>query len=239
MSSKFIINNMSKIFFQKNENIFKEIFKNINLEISGNKITVILGKSGCGKTTLLRILAGLENISDGKVSFLDNNNFEKKAKIGMVFQEPRLLPWLNIEKNLTVFNEKEVINIDKILSLVSLKNIKNLYPCELSGGMASRVAIGRAIAYNPDILLMDEPFSSLDYFTRIQLQKEIIKIHKETKKGIIFVTHNIEEALLLGKKIIIINEKGIEQLKIDEDYPRDITSSYFINLKKEILNKLL
>ena len=189
MKSKFIIENVSKSFSQK-------ILKNISLEISGEDITVVVGKSGCGKTTFLRMLAGLENISEGSIKFLDSLGKEKKAKIGMVFQEPRLMPWLTVEKNIRIYEKEERVDIDKVLSLVSLKDVKKFYPNELSGGMASRIAIARAIGYNPDILLMDEPFAALDYFTRNQLQNEIIKIHKETKTGIVFVTHNIDEALL-------------------------------------------
>ena len=232
MKSKFIIENVSKSFSQK-------ILKNISLEISGEDITVIVGKSGCGKTTFLRMLAGLENISEGSIKFLDRLGKEKKAKIGMVFQEPRLMPWLTVEKNIRIYEKEERVDIDKVLSLVSLKDVKNFYPNELSGGMASRIAIARAIGYNPDILLMDEPFAALDYFTRNQLQNEIIKIHKETKTGIIFVTHNIDEALLIGGKIIIFNRGKCEEIKIEKNYPRDMGDIELINLKKDILNKIL
>lgn len=238
MKSKFIIENVSKSFFQKEEGADKEILKNISLEISGEEITVIVGKSGCGKTTFLRILAGLENVSEGSIKFLDNFGKEKKAKIGMVFQEPRLMPWLNVEKNIRIYEKEEKADIDKVLSLVSLKDVKNMYPNELSGGMASRAAIARAIGYNPDILLMDEPFAALDYFTRAQLQNEIIKIHEETKMGIVFVTHNLDEALLIGKKIIIFNSGKCEEFKIEKNYPRDIGDEKLINLKKDILNKI-
>ncbi len=239
MNSKFIIENVSKSFFQQNDNTEKEVLKNINLEISGNEITVIVGKSGCGKTTFLRILAGLENISQGKIKFIDNLGKEKVAKIGMVFQEPRLMPWLDVEKNIKIYEKDEKVDVDKILSLISLSHVKHFYPRELSGGMASRVAIGRAIGYNPDILLMDEPFAALDYFTRRQLQEEIIKIHKETGKGIIFVTHNIDEAVLIGEKIIIFNEEKYKEFKIEKDYPRDISDIELLNLKKEVLNEIL
>lgn len=232
MKSKFIIENVSKSFSQK-------ILKNISLEISGEDITVVVGKSGCGKTTFLRMLAGLESISEGSIKFLDSLGKEKKAKIGMVFQEPRLMPWLTVEKNIRIYEKEERVDIDKVLSLVSLKDVKNFYPNELSGGMASRIAIARAIGYNPDILLMDEPFAALDYFTRNQLQNEIIKIHKETKTGIIFVTHNIDEALLIGGKIIIFNRGKCEEIKIEKNYPRDMGDIELINLKKDILKRIL
>ena len=232
MKSKFIIENVSKSFSQK-------ILKNISLEISGEDITVVVGKSGCGKTTFLRMLAGLENISEGSIKFLNSSGKEKKAKIGMVFQEPRLMPWLTVEKNIRIYEKEGRVDVDKVLSLVSLKDVKKFYPNELSGGMASRIAIARAIGYNPDILLMDEPFAALDYFTRNQLQNEIIKIHKETKTGIVFVTHNIDEALLIGGKIIIFNRGKCEEIKIEKNYPRDMGDIELINLKKDILKRIL
>lgn len=217
----------------------KPVLKNINLEIPSDEITVIVGKSGCGKTTFLRILAGLEDITSGEIFYTDDNGNKKDIKIGMVFQEPRLMPWLNVEKNIR-FNEKDKkIDVDKILDLVSLKNVKNLYPNELSGGMASRVAIARAIGYEPDILLMDEPFAALDYFTRNQLQNEIIKIYETTKTGIVFVTHNLDEAILIGKKIIVFSENGYEEIKINKNYPRDIDDMELLKIKKEILKKLI
>lgn len=178
------------------------------------------------------MLAGLENISEGSIKFLDSSGREKKAKIGMVFQEPRLMPWLTVEKNIRIYEKEKRVDVDKVLSLVSLKDVKKFYPNELSGGMASRIAIARAIGYNPDILLMDEPFAALDYFTRNQLQNEIIKIHKETKTGIVFVTHNIDEALLIGGKIIIFNRGKCEEIKIEKNYPRDMGDIELINLKK-------
>lgn len=230
MKSKFIIENVSKSFSQK-------ILKNISLEISGEDITVVVGKSGCGKTTFLRMLAGLENISEGSIKFLDSSGKEKKAKIGMVFQEPRLMPWLTVEKNIRIYEKEERVDVDKVLSLVSLKDVKKFYPNELSGGMASRIAIARAIGYNPDILLMDEPFAALDYFTRNQLQNEIIKIHKETKTGIVFVTHNIDEALLIGGKIIIFNRGKCEEIKIEKNYPRDMGDIRVNKFEKRYIKK--
>ena len=246
---KFIIENVSKTYVQTRNNVkeYKEVLKNINIKIFENEITVIVGKSGCGKTTFLKIIAGLEKATEGKVKYLDSENNEKDVKIGVVFQEPRLMPWLTVEKNIKIHEKKdssEKIDIEKILSLVSLNNIENMYPHELSGGMASRVAIARAIAYNPQILLMDEPFAALDYFTRAQLQNEIIKIHQETKTGIIFVTHNIDEAILIGKRIIVFIENNngknkYEEFVINKSYPRDMGDIELINIKKEILNRLV
>lgn len=122
---------------------------------------------------------------------------------------------------------------------MKLDKFKNAYPNELSGGMANRVSIARALSYNPDILLMDEPFAALDYFTRRKMQKEVIDIYEKTKKGVVFVTHNIEEALNIANKIIIFKkDKSIKELQISQDYNRDLNSDYYINLKKIILKEL-
>lgn len=233
LKNKIIFENISKSYFKK------QVLKNISLEISQEEITVIIGRSGCGKTTFLRIMAGLEKADNGTIHYFNNEGKEKSAKIGIVFQEPRLMPWLTVEENIKIHEKEYKTDVKKVLSLVSLEGTEKLFPHELSGGMASRTAIARAIAYNPDIFLMDEPFAALDYFTRLQLQNQIIKIHEKTKKGIVFVTHNIDEALLLGKKIIIFKNGSCEELKIDSPYPRDTSEKKFTELKKEILKKLM
>lgn len=234
LNNMYRVLNLKKIFeISENEKI---IFENMNLEIDNNKITVVLGKSGCGKTTLLRMIAGLEEITYGSIDFYNKSGEKVKAKIGMVFQESRLMPWLTVKENIEIHGNK--IDTDKYLKMISLEEFKDAYPSQLSGGMAQRVAIARALSYQPDILLMDEPFSALDYFTREQLQKEIIKVYEKTETGIIFVTHNIDEALMLGHRIIVINEGKIHSYDIAKKFPRDIADMELINLKKEILKKI-
>ena len=228
------ISNLKKIFEINGKE--KKVFENINMDIDNNKITIILGKSGCGKTTLLRMIAELEEITSGKIEFYDKNRVIVKPKIGMVFQESRLMPWLTVKENIEIHGNK--IDTDKYLKMISLEEFKDAYPSQLSGGMAQRVAIARALSYRPDTLLMDEPFSALDYFTRDQLQREIINVYQKTKTGIIFVTHNIDEALTLGHRIIVINEEKIYNYNIEKEFPRDIGDLELINLKKEILNKI-
>ena len=228
------ISNLKKIFEINGKE--KKVFENINMDIDNNKITIILGKSGCGKTTLLRMIAELEEITSGKIEFYDKNRVIVKPKIGMVFQESRLMPWLTVKENIEIHGNK--IDTDKYLKMISLEEFKDAYPSQLSGGMAQRVAIVRALSYRPDTLLMDEPFSALDYFTRDQLQREIINVYQKTKTGIIFVTHNIDEALTLGHRIIVINEEKIYNYNIEKEFPRDIGDLELINLKKEILNKI-
>ena len=197
----FIIKNLCKKFkIEDDEHI---VFSDISLEIPGDKITVILGESGCGKTTLLRILSNLDTSDKGEVSYIDNKH-KIKPKVGVVFQESRLMPWLTVKENISFHSKKmDEKDLNKYLSMMKLEKFKNSYPSELSGGMANRVSIARALSYNPDILLMDEPFAALDYFTRRKMQKEVINIHEKTKKGVVFVTHNIDEALAIADKIVM------------------------------------
>lgn len=221
-------------------NVEKECIKvldGINLNIPSNKITVILGRSGCGKTTLLRLVAGIEKFEQGDIQ---GANLKRKA---YVFQEDRLMPWLDVKKNITFgIKNKDVDNkkIDEIIQTVGLESFCSAYPSQLSGGMKQRVSIARAFAYNPDFIMMDEPFSALDFFTRKQMQEELLRIHKKTLCSILFVTHSIDEALILGDKIVIL-EKGIikSEYEIHEKSDkRDLLSEKYLDLKKKIMNDL-
>lgn len=274
-NSGYIIRNLSKSYKVDNEE--HVVISDISLNIDRSQITVILGESGCGKTTLLRAIASLEDINSGEIKFVKDNK-EYRPNVGFVFQESRLMPWLNVSENIAFHNQqkstilnkilnklnhsKSTINkdrndnlihlngkddlsesnkpdsldIEKYLKMMNLQKFRNSYPNELSGGMAQRVSIARALSFNPDMLFMDEPFSALDYFTRIDMQNEVIRIHKSTNKGVIFVTHDIDEALKIGKKIVVFtNERKIEEFDIEEDYNRDLASNYYIKLKKDIL----
>lgn len=212
----------------------RDIFKNLNLEIRNDEITIILGKSGCGKTTLIRMLSGLDKNITGEIKFYNEENLETRGKCGFVFQESRLLPWFNVEENISIHGSNK--NIEIYLDMIGLKEYRNSYPEELSGGMAQRVAIARALSYEPDTLFMDEPFSALDYFTRRQLQNELLKIYEEMEIGIVFVTHNLDEALALAHRIIVIKEGDISEFRIDKKFPRKIEDVDLIKLKSEIIN---
>ena len=214
-----------------------KVLDGINLNIEANKITVILGRSGCGKTTLLRLVAGIEKFEQGDIQ---GANLKRKA---YVFQEDRLMPWLDVKKNITFgIKNKDIDNekIDEIIQTVGLDKFYSAYPSQLSGGMKQRVSIARAFAYDPDFIMMDEPFSALDFFTRKQMQEELLRIHKKTLCSILFVTHSIDEALILGDKIVIL-EKGIikSEYEIEEDNEkRDLLSDKYLDLKKKIMNDL-
>lgn len=221
-------------------NVEKECIKvldGINLNIPSNKITVILGRSGCGKTTLLRLVAGIEKFEQGDIQ---GANLKGKA---YVFQEDRLMPCLDVKKNITFgIKNKDVDNkkINEIIQTVGLESFCSAYPSQLSGGMKQRVSIARAFAYNPDFIMMDEPFSALDFFTRKQMQEELLRIHKKTLCSILFVTHSIDEALILGDKIVIL-EKGIIKSEYEiheESDKRDLLSEKYLDLKKKIMNDL-
>ena len=227
--------NVSKVYTVEKEEI--KVLDGINLDIHENKITVILGRSGCGKTTLLRLVAGLMKPDEGEIKETDIN---RKA---YVFQEDRLMPWLNVKKNITFGIEKKNINEEKIndiIETVGLEKFNSAYPNQLSGGMKQRVSIARAFAYEPDFIMMDEPFSALDYFTREQMQKELIKIHNKRNYPILFVTHSIDEALVLGDKIVVLEKGKVKsQYEMDEkNKERDLLSDKYLNIKKKIMNDL-
>ncbi|MGY4687437.1 ABC transporter ATP-binding protein [Petrotoga sp. DB-2] len=182
----------------------------------GEKI-VLLGPSGCGKTTFFRIVSGLERQSEGAVeTFVD--------KIGYVFQEPRLLPWRTIYDNLKIVLDDEK-KIKQIIDMIGLEGFENLLPSKLSGGMKQRVNIARSLLVEPQILLMDEPFTSLDLNIKLSIIKDIEKMWKKNYFSILMVTHDIKEALMLGNKVVILSQR-----------PARILNVFNINLLKEEKN---
>lgn len=227
------ISNLSKHFFIHGKKI--EVLKELNLSVKKDKITVILGRSGCGKTTLLRLIAGLESLSLGEIKF------KEPAKIGFVFQEARLMPFLNVYENIVFALKKQEIEpakIDSLISMIGLSDFKFAAVSQLSGGMSSRVSLARVLAYKANLILMDEPFAALDAFTRASMQAEILKI--QAGKTILFVTHNIDEALFLADEIILLEKGGI---KSNYDLsnlarPRDLLSGELIAVKRKILSEI-
>ena len=203
------ISNISKIF--KNNDKDVTALQKTNLLINNHEIISLVGQSGCGKSTLLRIIGGLEKASTGFIKL--NNKIIKKpsSNIGMVFQDPRLMPWLNVYDNikLSILNEnkkQQKVKISKTLQKVGLENCENLWPRELSGGMAQRVAIARTLVREPKVLLLDEPFSALDSFTKTNLHQHVKELWASLKLTIIMVTHDINEATSMSDRILIIQK---------------------------------
>lgn len=220
----------------------------INLEVDKNDFICIIGPSGCGKSTLLRIIAGLEKTSHGKIYYLDNELDKPTKDIGMVFQNYSLLPWKTVIDNIGLGLEfsgmkkskRDVIS-KKYLDMISMKEFEKSYPHELSGGMQQRVAIARALANDPEVLLMDEPFGALDAYTRILLQRELLKIWDKNKKTILFVTHSVDEAIYLSDKIVVMSSKPgkiKEIIKVDMERPRERGNPKFGVLTEKLLNML-
>ena len=225
---------------------FLPVLKGLNLETEDHGITVVLGRSGCGKTTLLRLVAGLEKADGGSIRWGDCENHDSDCqnshKIGVIFQEPRLMPWLTVEKNILFGVQKkgrdgtEEERLKQLLTLTGLTGFEKARPSQLSGGMRQRVALARALAYEPGYLLMDEPFAALDYFTRAQMQQELLNIYRIQKKGILFVTHSIEEALTIGTHIVVLEDGicGREYHLETLAFPRDLLSGEMVGLKREL-----
>lgn len=218
------IKGLSKIYDNRKENQ-REVIKDLNLSVDKNEFLCILGPSGCGKTTLLRCIAGFE---DYEGSIVVNGEEVRKPSTEriMVFQDfNQLFPWLTVEKNvqfalkLQGLRDKAELKkkSDEALRKVKLEGNEKLYPYQLSGGMKQRVAIAKALALNPSILLMDEPFAALDAMTRNSLQQELIEISEKENCTFLFITHNIQEALVMGTRIIVFQTGG--EVVVDQKNP--------------------
>lgn len=222
-----------------------EILRDINLEINPGEFITIVGHSGCGKSTLLKILCGLVDYEDGVVERNGHKVSGPGPECGMVFQDHRLLPWLKIKENVG-FGLRNLPKAEKNqivmghLEMVGLKHFANSYPSQLSGGMSQRAAIARGLAGNPTILLLDEPFGALDALTRIQMQKEILRIQKQQKTTMVMVTHDIDEAIVLGNRIVVMSARPgeIKEIIKVSAAERIRNSSDFSLVKKKIYNYL-
>ncbi|WP_248926052.1 ABC transporter ATP-binding protein [Paenibacillus hamazuiensis] len=223
----------------------------VNLTIQPNEFICVVGPSGCGKTTLLNIIAGLEESSSGSVKVDGVEVTGPGKERGVVFQQYALFPWKTVLKNVEFGLKLKGMNprerrekAEKYLELVGLKDFVNAYPKELSGGMKQRVAIARAYAAEPEVLLMDEPFGALDAQTRAQLQEELLHTWESEKKTCFFITHDVEEAVILAQKVIIMSARPgriKEIVDVDIPYPRNQETKLqerFSQIKNDIWAKV-
>jgi sulfonate transport system ATP-binding protein len=220
------------------------VLHHLDLAIERGEFVSIVGGSGCGKSTLLRIIAGLENSFSGTIELDGQPIHGPDTDRGLVFQEPRLFPWLTVEENIAFGLDRPKAEREKMvrehLALVGLEGFASAFPHQLSGGMAQRAAIARAIVNRPKILLMDEPFGALDAFTRIQMQEEVLKIWRAEQSTVILVTHDIDEAVFLSDRVLVMsNRPGTirRTYPIDLPRPRDRNSHEFIGYRRQIYHE--
>ncbi|MCI1945894.1 ABC transporter ATP-binding protein [Clostridium luticellarii] len=240
------INSVSKIYGNKNEKGF-EALHSVNLSIKKGEFICLLGPSGCGKSTLLNLIAGFDKPSSGNISIDGKEVTEPSANYITIFQKYGLLPWRTVKKNVELGLEVKKISkeersrvADEYIELVGLSKFSKKRPHELSGGMQQRVAIARALAVDPEIIFMDEPFGALDAMTRMNMQDEISNIWEKKKKTIIFVTHDIDEAVFLADRVVIMTPSP-GKIKSIIDVPlyrkRNRTNSEFLAIRDKVFRE--
>ena len=219
----------------------------VNATMESGEFISLVGPSGCGKSTILRLVAGLIHPTTGTVTVNGKEVEGPAPDRGMVFQKPTLFPWLTVEKNIGFSlkmqgklkgNEDRV---EQMIKVIGLEDFRDDYPGQLSGGMAQRVALVRSLINEPDILLLDEPLGALDAFTRMNMQDEILKIWRKRKQLAIMVTHDVDEAIYMGTRVLVMDANPgriVADIKIEEPFPRDRSSAAFVAYRNDILNKL-
>ncbi len=234
MTDQIVLQGVSKTYAAEGRAV--EVLRELSLTVPAKEITVLLGRSGCGKTTLLRMISGLDNEYTGTITV------PEKGKTAFVFQEPRLMPWLTVRQNIAFGLKKQDIDplqIDALISLTGLEGFADAYPSELSGGMSQRCALARALALQPSFILMDEPFAALDHFTREKMQQALLDIHRESRCGVLFVTHSIDEALAIGHRIVVLEDQTVKKVyPISEEWRAACSEAQRQALKQDILSSI-
>lgn len=237
------IKNVSKEFRIRSRSL--PVLRDIDLQVAAGEFVSLVGLSGCGKTTLLRLIVGLDSQYQGAIYLGGNRLNGPSRKRGIVFQEPRLLPWLTIEQNVRLALGKDQSKagnhtVLEHLALVGLKGYEKAYPSQLSGGMAQRAAIARALVANPAVLLLDEPLGALDALTRLYMQRELERIWQQQKTTMVMVTHDIDEAIQLSDRVVILSSSPGEVKRIVDvplPRPRNRESEEFREIRETILDE--
>lgn len=242
MGKTLSIQNVNKSFTVDGQKV--DVLKDINMEVQEGEFIAIVGHSGCGKSTLLKIIAGLEKNDTGLVTVDGKEVNGPGMDRGMIFQEHRLFPWMSIEKNVQLglkglSREEKTKLSGQYLELVKLSEFKKAYPSQLSGGMSQRAAIARSLVSQPEVLLLDEPFGALDALTKIELQEELLKIRERFHNTMLMVTHDIEEAVYLADRIVVMSARPgriKDVIKVELGTYRDRGGSDFVHYKKKIFD---
>ena len=224
------------------------VLNDISFEVEAGEFLCVVGPTGCGKTTFLNCLTNLYEPTSGEILVDDIPVDLRKQNIAYIFQEYSTMPWLTVEENVAyglkikkVPKKEAAKAVDEVLEVVGLEKYRKFYPGEISASMQQRVVIARAFATKPDLLLMDEPYGQMDVKMRFYLEDEVIRLWKELGSTVVFITHNIEEAVYLAERVLILSNKPAkikEEVRIDLPRPRDITSSQFIEYRNYITDKI-
>ncbi len=239
-----VLENVSKSFSRKEKEVTFALSP-VNLTVEEGEFISIVGPSGCGKSTLLRLVAGLLTPTSGKLSLDGEEIMGTDAKRGMAFQKPTLFPWLTVEENIAfgpkVRKENKKEEIERMLALTHLSDFRSAYPHELSGGMAQRVALVRTMINEPEVFLLDEPLGALDAFTRMKMQDELLLLWKEKKNMMLMVTHDVDEAIYMGTRVLVMAKAGgsvLRDIPIDLPYKRKRLDPKFLSYREEIMRLL-
>lgn len=239
-----VLENVSKSFSRKEKEVTFALSP-VNLTVEEGEFISIVGPSGCGKSTLLRLVAGLLTPTSGRLSLDGEEIMGTDAKRGMAFQKPTLFPWLTVEENIAfgpkVRKENKKEEIERMLALTHLSDFRSAYPHELSGGMAQRVALVRTMINEPEVFLLDEPLGALDAFTRMKMQDELLLLWKEKKNMMLMVTHDVDEAIYMGTRVLVMAKAGgsvLRDIPIDLAYKRKRLDPKFLSYREEIMRLL-
>ncbi|MBP5198253.1 MAG: ABC transporter ATP-binding protein [Lachnospiraceae bacterium] len=236
-------------YYRSNDGELVHALKDVTLEIKDGEFVAIVGPSGCGKSTFLEIVAGLLPLDGGEVYLDDEKITDTDRNIGVVFQDASLFPWRTIKKNIAfgmeiakVPKEEQEKRLKHYIELMNLRGFENKFPSQLSGGMKQRAGIARTLVMDPKVILMDEPFSAVDHLTRCTLQDELLKLREKEKKTILFVTHDINEAVYLADRVILLSPRPSviqEEYVIKADYPRNRDDEYLAHVASKIMKDIV